>query len=219
MCAYESCWQTAYSYTERWNCQEGIEAKGKRNIRTIYLRLRKNISSFFVFPPPCLEEPQPWTVPKPLPRAGNTMENASSTRTVSSPSEVTVQPAHLYLLEHAVRFFSQQSSLNCCASHCLSSMKEHYQEKWEDTTTLMRNSISNWDYRSLFLSSCCLGLRHTAYAKPSSSSSELHLCVFTVMVTKPDHQYLKNNCLTVCFQMFLLSLLPYYLKSQQYVIY
>lgn len=46
VCVYESHWQTAHSYTERWNCQEGIEAKAKRNIRTIYLSLG---NKYFLF--------------------------------------------------------------------------------------------------------------------------------------------------------------------------
>lgn len=82
VCVWEIHWQTAYSYMERGNCQEGIEAKAKRNIRAIYLRLgeKKKIFPLSFSFSPCLGEPQPWTVPKPLPRAGNTVEIPSSTR-------------------------------------------------------------------------------------------------------------------------------------------
>lgn len=51
VCVYESHRQTAYSYMERWNCQEGIEAKAKRNIRAIYLRLGKKYFLFLCLSP------------------------------------------------------------------------------------------------------------------------------------------------------------------------
>lgn len=140
---------------------------------------------------------------------GKLLIHKDSHHTQRSPSNLPI----------CIFWSTQHSEIFLSASRYISSMREHYQQKWEDVPILLRQDASNWDYCRLFLSSCSLQLCHTASAKWSRQSSELHLRVLTVMVTKPDHQYLRNKCFTACFQMFLLSLSPSYLKSQQDVIY